>query len=153
MKSLVVMLLVLCAAPCYGQISFGGRARQSSAHRYESQSLGTLNGSRYDSNSLSNKYGAGSRYKADGLNNQFSRYGSPYSNDSANNPYATNAPQIYSADGTYHGRLSANRFDPDSTSNQFGRYGSQFSPDSINNPFGAGSRFNTQPLYVSPGRQ
>lgn len=139
MKSLVVMLLVLCAAPCYGQISFGGRARQSSAHRY-------------DSNSLSNKYGAGSPYKTDGLNNPYSQYGSRYSNDSWRNPYATNAPKLYSEDGTYHGRLSANRYDPDSTSNPYSQYGSRYSPDSINNPYGAGSRYSTTPIYVYPQR-
>lgn len=41
--------------------------------------LGNLNSNQYDVNSVANEFG---------------RYGSPYSNDSANNPYATNAPAI-----------------------------------------------------------
>lgn len=144
MKSLVMLLVLLFAAPCFGQISFGGRStRKPSAD---------LRANRYDPNSLSNPYGAGSRFKADGLNNPYSRYGSPYSSQSWTNPYATDAPRIYGSDGTYHGRLSANRYDPDSTSNPYGQYGSRYSPDSINNPYGAGSRFRAQPLWVYPGR-
>ena len=143
MKSLVMFLLVLLfAAPCYGQISFGGRSRQSSAD---------LRANRFDPNSLSNPYGAGSRYKTDGLMNPYSQYGSRYSNDSWRNPYATNPPKLYS-DGKYLGELSTNRYSPDSTSNPYGQYGSRYSPDSINNPFGAGSRYSTQPIWVYPSR-
>ncbi len=36
----------------------------------------------YDPNCLNNPYGAGSPYKADGLMNPYSQYGSPYSNKS-----------------------------------------------------------------------
>ena len=134
MKSLVMFLLVLLfSAPCYGQ-------------------LADLSASRYDSDSLSNPYGAGSRYKVDGLMNPYSQYGSRYSNDSWTNPYATNPPKIYGNDGTYHGRLSVNRYAPDSTANRHGRYGSHISPDSIRNPHGAGSRYKVQPLYVWPGK-
>lgn len=104
----------------------------------------------YDPNSLSNPYGAGSPYKHDGLLNSYSQYGSPYSNKSWNNEYATNAPKLYNADGKYLGRLSANRYDPESTSNPYGKYGSEFSPDSINNPYGEGSRFSKKPIYVVP---
>jgi hypothetical protein len=156
MKTLV-MLLVLCASPCFAQWGDHRSPYDITKHiarsKPESRPLADLRANRFDTNSLSNKFGSGSPYKTDGLNNRYSRYGSPYSNDSANNPYATNAPQIYSADGTYHGRLSANRYDPDSTSNKHGRYGSQYSPDSINNQFGAGNPYSTQPLYVSPGRR
>jgi hypothetical protein len=134
MKSLVMFLLVLLfSVPCYGQ-------------------LADLSASRYHPDSLSNPYGAGSPYKADGLMNPYSRYGSRYSSDSWRNPYATNPPKIYGSDGTYHGELSRSRFSPDSTSNPFGRYGSKYSPDSINNPHGAGSRFRNQPIYVYPSR-
>ncbi|WP_205422243.1 hypothetical protein [Marinobacter sp. Arc7-DN-1] len=48
----------------------------------------------YDQNCLNNPYGAGSPYKADGLNNPYSQYGSPYSNKSHTNPYATDAPKL-----------------------------------------------------------
>jgi hypothetical protein len=83
------------------------------------------------------------------VNNPYGQYGSPYSNDSANDPYATNAPKIYDQDGGYHGRLSNNPYDPDSTSNAYGQYGSPYSPDSINNPYGAGNPYG-QPLIVVP---
>lgn len=71
----------------------------------------------YDPDCLDNPYGAGSPYKPNGLMNPYSDYGSPYSNKSWTNPYATNAPRIIGEDGTYHGRLSTNPYDPDSTSN------------------------------------
>ena len=61
----------------------------------------------------------------------FSPYGNPFSNQSATNPYATDAPRLYDQQGQYRGKLSANPYDPDSTSNPYGRYGSPFSPDSI----------------------
>jgi hypothetical protein len=145
MKSFVMFLVVLLfSAPCYGQIVFGGRSSR--------QPLADLRANQYDPNSLSNRYGAGSPYKTDGLMNPYSPYGSRYSNQSWRNPYATNAPKIYGSDGTYHGRLSANRYDPDSTSNRFGRYGSPYSPDSINNRYGLGSPYRIAPIYVYPSK-
>jgi hypothetical protein len=106
----------------------------------------------FDPNCLSNPYGAGSPYKADGLMNPHSRYGSPYSNQSWRNPYATDAPKLYDGNGNYRGKLSANPYDPDSTSNPYGRYGSKYSSDSINNPYGAGSPYSNQKIYVVPSR-
>jgi hypothetical protein len=72
----------------------------------------------WDANCLNNPYGAGSRYKADGLNNPYSQYGSKISNKSWNNPMATDAPKVYDAFGNYMGRLTTNRMDPDAISNQ-----------------------------------
>jgi hypothetical protein len=112
----------------------------------------TLAACPYDPNCLSNPYGAGSPYKADGLMNPYSRYGSPYSNQSWTNPYATDAPRLYDGQGNFRGRLSTNPYDPDSTSNPYGRYGSPYSADSINNPYGAGNPYNPNPLYVVPSR-
>ena len=112
--------------------------------------LGVMSTNRYAPNSLANPYGAGNPYKADGLMNPYSQYGNQFSNKSWTNPYATNAPKLYGADGSYHGRLSANPYAPDSTSNQFGRYGNPYSPDSINNRFGAGNPYSTRPIYVQP---
>jgi hypothetical protein len=106
----------------------------------------------YDSNCLNNPYGAGSRYKADGLMNPYSRYGSSHSNQSWTHPYATDAPRIYDQSGNYRGRLSTNRHDPDSVSNPYGRYGNKYSPDSINNPYGAGNPYGGNKLYVVPQR-
>jgi hypothetical protein len=50
-------------------------------------------------------------------------------------PYTMSAPRLYSSDGNYLGRLSANPYDPDSVSNPYGRFGSPYSPTSINNPY------------------
>ena len=153
MKSLLMFLVVLLfSAPCYGQAWSSPLDKWT--NRFESrQPLADLRANRYDPNSLSNKFGAGSPYKTDGLLNPYSQNGSRYSNDSWRNPYATNAPQIYGSDGTYLGRLSTNRFDPDSTSNRFGAYGSRYSPTSINNPYGAGSPYSTRRIYVYPSKR
>jgi len=104
----------------------------------------------YDPDSLANPYGAGSPYKADGLMNPYSRYGSPYSSQSWRNPYATDTPKLYDSTGNYRGKLSSNPYDSDSTANPYGKYGSPYSPDSINNPYGLGSPYNTKPIYVVP---
>jgi hypothetical protein len=74
---------------------------------------------RYSTNSLGNRYGAGSPY---GAMNQYRQ--SHYSNSSWRNPYATNAPRIYHR-GNYLGRWSANRYDTESISNPYG-YGSPY---------------------------
>ena len=104
----------------------------------------------FDQNCLDNPFGAGSPFKADGLMNPYSEYGSRFSNKSWTNPYATDAPKLYDSQGSYRGRLSSNPYDPDSTANAFGRYGSKYSPDSLNNPYGAGNTFNLSPVYVVP---
>jgi hypothetical protein len=74
------------------------------------------------------------------------KYGSRYSQNSINNPYATDTPKLYDRQGRYRGKLSSNPYDPDSISNPYGRYGSRYSPDSINNPYGAGNPYR----YDSP---
>ena len=106
------------------------------------EELGNLSANPFNFDSTANPFGKGSPFDPNGLNNPFSPYGSPFSNQSATNPLATEAPRLYDQAGQYRGKLSANPFDPDSTANQFGRYGSPFSPDSMNNPYGAGSPFN-----------
>jgi hypothetical protein len=58
-----------------------------------------------------------------------------------NDPYATNPPKIYNAEGKYLGELSANKYRSDSTSNEYGRYGSPYSMDSINNKYGIGDPY------------
>ena len=133
-------------------VSHGGSSTPAARPSANSTPLGAFRTNRYHSSSLANPYGAGSRYKTDGLLNPYSPYGSPYSNYSWRNPYATRAPRLYGADGAYHGRLSTNPYDPDSTSNPYGRYGSPYSSDSINNPYGAGNPYSTTPIYVWPSR-
>ena len=58
------------------------------------EDLGELSANPYNPDSTSNPFGAGSPFKADGINNHFSPYGNPYSNQSATNPYATDAPRL-----------------------------------------------------------
>jgi len=101
--------------------------------------LGELSANPYQQNSTANPFGAGSPFAPNGINNPFSPYGSPFSNQSARNPLATDAPRLYDQQGNYRGKLSANPYDPDSTSNPYGRYGSRFSPDSFNHPYRGGS--------------
>ncbi|GMV51453.1 MAG: hypothetical protein L6Q34_11890 [Nitrospira sp.] len=107
----------------------------------QAEDLGNLSANPYAFESTANPYGAGSPFAPNGVNNPFSPYGSPFSNQSATNPFATDAPRLYDQQGNYRGKRSANPYDPDSTSNPFGRYGSPFSPDSLNNPYGAGSPY------------
>ncbi|BEQ13136.1 hypothetical protein [Desulfoferula mesophila] len=104
----------------------------------------------YDPDCLNNPFGAGSPYKPDGLMNPYSEYGSPYSNKSWTNPYATNPPKLYDSKGKYRGRLSVNPNLPDSTSNPYGRYGNPYSSESINNPYGPGNPFSDEKIYVVP---
>jgi hypothetical protein len=136
-----VLILAGAASAQTGRYGFGGGGwnRDSNPGRY----LGQYSANKFDSDSTSNPFGAGSQYKTDGVNNPYSRYGSKYSSDSATNPYTTNAPKLYDSQGNYRGKMSANQYDSDSISNPYGRYGSRYSADSINNPYGAGSRYNT----------
>jgi len=90
----------------------------------------------FDSTSTSNSFGASSPFKSEGVNNSFSPYRSPFSNQSAMNPFATDALQRYARQGNYCGKLSVNPYDADSTSNPFGQYSSPFSQDSISKPYG-----------------
>jgi len=142
MRFAIASLLILAAQVAYAGINGSGQQRD--------EPLGAFNAPRQSRHSLSNPYGAGSRYRSDGLMNPYSRYGSRYSNQSWRNPYATRAPQLYQ-NNQYRGRWSTNRYQFDSTSNPYGPYGSRYSPSSINNPYGAGSRYS-QPIYVWPGR-
>lgn len=125
MKLTGVVILALCWMPCL----------------LHAEDLGNLSANPFDADSTANPFGEGSQFAPNGINNPYSPYGSPFSNKSATNPYATEAPKLYDQQGNYRGKLSANPFDPDSTSNRFGRYGSPYSPDSLNNPSGAGSPF------------
>ncbi len=113
--------------------------------------LGNLSANEFDQNSIANPFGTGNPFVPNSISNEFGRYGNPYSNQSATNPYATDAPMLYDHQGQYRGKLSTNPYDPDSTSNAYGRYGNPYSPDSINNPFGAGNPYSPSSptnLYV-----
>lgn len=61
------------------------------------------------------------------------------------NRWFGSSARIYSRDGRYLGKLSANPYDPDSIANPYGRYGSRYSPDSVNNPYSRyGSRYSNE---------
>ena len=107
------------------------------------QDLGELSADACQQNSTANLFGAGGPFAPNGINNSFSPYGSPFSSQSARNPFATDALRLYDQQGNYRGKLSTNPYDPDSTSNPYGRYGSPFSPDSFNNPYGIGSPYRS----------
>lgn len=79
------------------------------------EDLGELSANPFNPNSTSNPFGAGSPFKSDGLNNPFSPYGSHFSNQSATNPFATDAPRLYDQQDQSRGKLSTNPYDPDST--------------------------------------
>lgn len=112
----------------------------------QAEYLGELSANPYGFDSTANPFGGGNQFSPDSIANEFGRYGSPFSNQSANNPYATDAPRLYDQQGNYRGKLSANPYDPDSVSNPFGRYGNPYSSDSLNNQFGAGNPYR----YDSP---
>ena len=106
----------------------------------------------YDLNCINNPYGAGNPYKVDGLMNPYSPYGSPYSNRSWTNPFATEPPKIYDRQGNYRGRLSTNPFHPDSISNPFGRYGKPYSYENLMRRYGVGIPYSTEEFYIVPIR-
>src|SRR5829696_9065935 len=101
LKLLIILVIMLSAVS-------GGRA----------EDLGNLSANPFDPDSTANQFGKGSPFAPNGINNPFSLYGSPLSNQSATNPFATDAPRLYDREGRYHGKLSANPYDADSTSNQ-----------------------------------
>lgn len=106
--------------------------------------LGKLSANKYDPDSISNRYGKYGNPYGNSLTNPYSSYGSRYGNHSWANPYTTNAPSVFAADGTYLGKLSANRYDPDSISNPYGRYGSPYG-NNLMNPYSSyGSPYSSQ---------
>ena len=59
------------------------------------EDLGTLSANPFDFESSSNAFGKGNPFAPNGINNLFSPYGSPFSNKSATNPFAIDAPSLY----------------------------------------------------------
>ena len=71
--------------------------------------LGCLNCSKYNSQSICNKYGTyGNKYNSDSIWNKYGTYGSKYNSDSPWNKYSSNGPKIVDRDGDYYGRFSIN---------------------------------------------
>lgn len=59
------------------------------------EDLGNLSANPFNFDSTANQFGKGSPFAPDGINNPHSPYGSPFSNQSATNPFATDAPRLY----------------------------------------------------------
>jgi hypothetical protein len=75
--------------------------------------LGCVNCSRYDSESVLNTEGPYGRYDSStSIANPSSAFGSPYSEYSACNLFATDPPIIVDDQGNYYGRLSVNLRQP-----------------------------------------
>ena len=115
-------------------------SRTSDAATY----LGKLSSNEYDYESISNPYGTYGNPYGQNLKNEYSPYGSPYSSKSPTNPYATNPPQIYGADGKYLGKLSTNKYDYESIANPYGPYGSKYGNNLVNPYSQYGSKYSPQ---------
>lgn len=73
--------------------------------------LGCLNCSKYDSDSIWNKFGTyGSRYNPNSIWNKYGTYGSKYNAASPWNKYSSDPPVVTDSDGNFYGYFSANRF-------------------------------------------
>ena len=76
----------------------------------DGQYLGKLTFSRYDSDSILNKYGSyGSQYSSTSIFNKYSNYGSQYSSLSPFNKYTSTPPTVYYK-GEKVGYLTKNRY-------------------------------------------
>lgn len=107
-------------------VPFNQIDQRDQTNQIDQNYLGNLSANPFDYDSTANQFGKGSPFAPNGINNPFSPYGSPFSNKSATNPFATDAPRLYDQQGHYRGKLSANPFDPDSTANPFGRLARRF---------------------------
>jgi hypothetical protein len=99
-----------CAA-CYGQtplLLFGDNEHQTF--------LGCLNYSKFDSQSVCNKFGQlGSLFTSDSIWNASGRFGSKSSSDSPWNVFSSTGPVIINDSGQYYGRFTASKLVSDRT--------------------------------------
>jgi hypothetical protein len=58
------------------------------------EDIGNLSANPFVHESTANPFDAGSRFAPNGINNPFRPYGSPFSNKSATNPCAIDAPRL-----------------------------------------------------------
>lgn len=73
--------------------------------------LGCLNCTKYDNNSIWNKYGDfGSKYNEKCIWNKYSEYSGKYSDFSPFNKYASYPPVLVDADGNFYGYFTANKY-------------------------------------------
>ncbi len=79
--------------------------------------LGKISSNRYDSDSIINEYGRGSKFRSDSIMNEFGQFGSRFSSYSPFNPYASDPPKVFIGN-QFVGYLTKNtakypRIDPD----------------------------------------
>jgi hypothetical protein len=73
--------------------------------------LGCLNCSKYDSDSIWNRFGNyGSRFSDTSIWNRFGTYGSKFNDESPWNTFGRNPPVVVDHDGNFYGYFTANQF-------------------------------------------
>ncbi len=103
-------LVVLTGPAAAELLLFGGRGHDVF--------LGCLQCSHYDSASICNKYGMGSKYEPNGIFNRYGTYGSKYQSTSPWNKYAsgTDVPVLVDRDGGFYGYFTTNHYRFDAVS-------------------------------------
>lgn len=102
-----------CSSRCSGWsvprfVQFNQIDKRDQTNQIDRRHLGNLSANPFNPDSTANPFGKGSPFAPNGINNPYSPYGSPFSNSSAINPFATQAPRLYDQQGNYRGKLSAN---------------------------------------------
>lgn len=77
--------------------------------------IGCFTCSRYDSDSICNPYGMGSKYRLESLFNEHGEYGNEYSSSSPWNKYTSsdNVPVLVDRSGNFYGYFTINRYRSD----------------------------------------
>lgn len=101
------VLALLASLPCHAQsakplLLFGGKDHKTF--------LGCLDCSPKSTGSVCNNSGAGSKFDANSIWNQFGDFGSKFSEYSPWNKFTNSAPIIVDKDGVSYGYFSANKF-------------------------------------------
>jgi hypothetical protein len=104
----LVILIMIGMAPSFANaqtelLIFGGRGHDVF--------LGCLSCSRFDSDSVLNKFGTyGSQYSSDSIWNRYGTYGGSYGTYSPCNRYSSNPPVVVDRSGNFYGYLTINPY-------------------------------------------
>jgi hypothetical protein len=105
----IVLTLLLPAGPGNAQqlLLYGGTGHD--------EFLGCLNCNKNDSASVCNKYGKGSKYDGNSIFNKYGTFGSKYSSSSPWNKYSSDnsVPVIFDPDGNFYGYFTINKYRSD----------------------------------------